>query len=135
MTKNLKLLPVILTLSIFGILQAAAQTNELKGRITGTVVDGNTKTIESATIALQRSKDSSVAKMSVADKTGKFEFDNIPAGVYFVSVAAVGHNKGFSDVFEINEANQNIVLKTIELTPQPKSIAGVTVTSKKPYIE
>jgi len=135
MTKNLKLLPVILTLSIFGILQAAAQTNELKGRITGTVVDGNTKTIESATIALQRSKDSTVAKMSVADKTGRFEFDNIPAGVYFVSVAAVGHNKGFSDVFEINESNQNIVLKTIELTPQPKSIAGVTVTSKKPFIE
>jgi hypothetical protein len=135
MTKNLKLLAVIMTLSISGIFQLAAQPGELKGKITGLVVDGNTKIIESATIALQRTKDSSVAKMSVADKTGKFEFDNIAAGAYFVSISAVGHNKGFSEIFEINEANQHIVLKTIELTPQAKSIAAVTVTSKKPFIE
>ncbi len=135
MTKHLRLLTVIFTLSIFGVLQLAAQTTEIKGKITGTVIDGNTKTIESATIALQRSKDSSVAKMSVADKTGKFEFENIPAGGYFVSISAVGHEKGFSEVFEINEANQHIVLETIELTPRAKSIAAVTVTSKKPFIE
>ena len=45
------------------------------GKVSGTVIDGNTKTIESATITLLRAKDSSVAKMSVADKTGKYEFD------------------------------------------------------------
>ena len=99
MRKNLRLLTVILNLSIFGVLQLAAQTIEVKGTITGTVVDGNTRTIESATIALQRSKDSTVTKMSVADKTGKFEFDNIPAGGYFVTISAVGHDKGFSEVF------------------------------------
>ena len=73
--------------------------------------------------------------MSVADKTGKFEFENIPAGSYFVSISAVGHNKGISEIFDINEANRNVILKTIELTPQAKSISGVTVTSKKPFIE
>ena len=135
MRKSLKVLTVILSVSIFCSFNLVAQTTDLKGKITGTVIDGNTKTIESATIALQRSKDSSVAKMSVADKTGKFEFDNISAGRYFVSISAVGHSKGFSEVFEINEVNQHIVLKTIELTPQAKSISGVTVTSKKPFIE
>ena len=66
-----------------------------KGKITGTVIDGNQKTIESATITLLRVKDSSVAKMSVADKTGKFEFENVSEGKYFVSISAVGTTKVF----------------------------------------
>lgn len=105
------------------------------GKITGTVIDGNTKTIESATITLLRAKDSSVAKISIADKTGKYEFDNVPEGQYLVSISAVGHSKGFSEIIEINSTNQSVSLKTIELVPQAKSISGVTVTAKKPLVE
>jgi len=42
------------------------------GKISGTVIDGSQKIIESSTITLLRVKDSSVAKMSFADKNGKF---------------------------------------------------------------
>jgi outer membrane receptor protein involved in Fe transport len=105
------------------------------GRVSGTVIDGSTKTIESATITLLRTKDSSVAKMAVADKTGKFEFDNISEGQYFVTISAVGHEKGRSEVFAITASNTAVVLKTIELIPLSKSIAGVTVSAKKPLIE
>jgi iron complex outermembrane recepter protein len=102
------------------------------GKVNGTVIDGSTKTVESATITLLRAKDSSVAKMSVADKAGKFIFEGIHDGKYLVSITAVGHQKGFSETFEISSANSTIVLKTIELVPQAKSIDGVTVNSKKP---
>jgi iron complex outermembrane recepter protein len=105
------------------------------GKITGTVIDGNTKTIESATITLLRAKDSSVAKMSVADKTGKYSFDNVTEGSYLVSISAVGHTKGFSETFEVNAANPAVTVKTIELVPVAKAVAGVTVTAKKPLIE
>ena len=70
MRKLKTLLAVVLTtlsLASFG------QSNS--GKVSGTVIDGSSKTIESATITLLRAKDSSVAKMSVADKTGKFVFD------------------------------------------------------------
>jgi len=110
-----------------------SQTNI--GKVNGTVIDGSTKTIESATITLLRAKDSSVAKMSVADKTGKFSFDLVPVGKYRVSISAVGHNKGFSELFEISAANPTVTLKTIELIPTAKSVGGVTVTAKKPLIE
>lgn len=129
MRKILSLLTVILTLSMVS--QAQTKT----GKISGTVIDGNVKTVESATITLLRVKDSSVAKMSVADKTGKFEFENVTEGLYVVSISAVGHEKGFSENVQINDANLLVVLKTIELVPQTKSIAGVTVVSKKPLIE
>jgi hypothetical protein len=105
------------------------------GRVSGTVVDGSAKTIESATITLLRAKDSSMAKMSVADRTGKFVFESINEGKYLVSITAVGHQKGYSEAFEISSATTSVVLKTIELIPQAKSIEGVTVSSKKPLIE
>ncbi len=105
------------------------------GRISGTIIDGNTKTIESATITLQRAKDSSLAKMSVADKNGHFNFESVPDGKYFVSVTAVGHNKGFSETIEINTANPSVELRTIELVPAAKNLGAVTVTAKKPLVE
>jgi hypothetical protein len=130
MRKLMTLLTVALTaLSLVSFAQVK------NGKVSGTVVDGSTKIVESATITLLRAKDSSVAKMSVADKTGKFSFDGIAEGSYLVSISAVGHQKGYSETFEVNAANSAVVLKTIELVPVAKSVAGVTVNSKKPLIE
>jgi len=130
MRKVLSLLTLSLT---FLSLVSYAQTT--KGRISGTVIDGSTKTIESATITLLKAKDSSVVKMSVADKTGKYEFENVAEGRYLVLISAVGHNKGFSETLEISAASPAVVVKTIELVPQAQAMSGVTVTAKKPAIE
>jgi len=105
------------------------------GKIAGTVIDGSQKTIESSTITLLRAKDSSVAKMGFADRSGRFQFENIPEGSYLVSVSAVGHQKGFSEAFAITADKPSIELKTIELLPQTKALSGVTVTTKKPLVE
>jgi iron complex outermembrane recepter protein len=129
MRKFLMLLTAALTITMF----SHAQTRT--GKVSGHVIDGNVKTIESATITLLRSKDSSVAKLSVANKEGNFVFENVADGKYFVSVTAVGHTKGFSEAFEITESNNSVKLKTIELVPAAKEMTGVTVVSKKPLIE
>lgn len=105
------------------------------GKVTGNVIDGNTKTVESATITLVRSKDSAVVKISVADKNGNFEFSGVGAGSYLVTVSAVGHTKGFSERFEISEAATSVTLKTIELVPAAKKMGEVTVTARKPLVE
>ena len=126
-----KMLSLLLIINIVFISQA--QTN--KGKIMGHVIDGNQKTIESATITLLKAKDSSVAKMGAASKDGNFEFDGIAEGKYLVTVSAIGHKKAFSDTFEINEANASVTLKTIELIPSSKDLAGVTITARKPLIE
>jgi iron complex outermembrane receptor protein len=105
------------------------------GKIKGTVIDGNAKTIESSTVTLLRPKDSSVAKMSVADKTGHFEFENVSEGTYVVSISAVGHQKGYSEVFEITSEKNSVELKPIQLVPLVKDMAGVTVSARKPLIE
>jgi hypothetical protein len=130
MRKLLILLTVALTT-----LSLASYAQAKGGKVSGTVIDGNTKTIESATITLVRAKDSSVAKISVADKTGKYIFDGVVDGSYFVAITAVGHQKGYSEVFEVSAVKADINLKTIELIPKTGEMGAVTVTAKKPLIE
>src|SRR6478735_5470156 len=81
------------------------------GKVNGTVIDGSQKTVEASTIALLRAKDSSTVKFTAADGNGKFAFDVISNGKYLVSVSAVGHQKGFSEVFEISDLHSAIELK------------------------
>src|SRR5215203_3676540 len=103
---------------------AKAQT--AGGKIKGQVIDSSQKAIGAATISLLNAKDSSVVKFLAADKTGNYQFENIPAGRYIISVSAVGHNKGYSEIVEIKTDETSNLLKTIELIPQPKGMAGVT---------
>src|SRR5947209_7302724 len=122
-------LVTMLTLGLASMAQTAAT-----GRISGSVVDGSQKIVESATISLLRAKDSASVKFSVADHNGKFGFEDIKEGTYLVSVTAVGHQKAYTPVFTISATNASVQLKTIELVPQPKALAGVTITGRKPFI-
>ncbi|HVT85401.1 MAG TPA: TonB-dependent receptor, partial [Chitinophagaceae bacterium] len=130
----MKKLAIILT-AAFGLLSFDSQSQMKYGRVYGSVIDGNTKTIEQATITLLRAKDSSIVKMAAADNTGKFTFDNVPDGRYLVSISAVGHQNGYSGVFEVTPSNSIVNLKTIELMQQQKSLSAVTIVAKKPLIE
>src|SRR5688572_16392999 len=112
---------------IFSI-SVVAQTNG--GRISGAVITGDQKALESATITLLKNHDSSVVKLSVADRSGKFEFDNIPEGKYLVLVSAVGYDSAYSGV-EISSTASDVNLKTIRLVPRTESLAGVVVTAKR----
>ncbi|RYF79531.1 MAG: TonB-dependent receptor, partial [Chitinophagaceae bacterium] len=56
-------------------------------------------------------------------------------GKYLVSVSAVGHQNGFSPVFELSASNESVQLGAIELIPQSKSLTGITVTARKPLVE
>ncbi|MBL0131821.1 MAG: hypothetical protein IPP43_12475 [Chitinophagaceae bacterium] len=52
---------ILLTITLSS-LSFVSQAQVNSGKVTGTVIDGNTKTIESATITLVRASDSSVVK-------------------------------------------------------------------------
>lgn len=129
---------ILFVILISGFLGLAGKTQEKlnsHGKITGTVIDGSQKTVESATIALLRAKDSSTVKFSVANKDGQFAFENIPDGKFLVLVTAVGHQKVYSDQFELSAANQQVQLKTLDLVPVDKSMGNITITAKRPFIE
>lgn len=129
MRKIITLQLAVLSLFFTGL----AQTKT--GKISGTIKDGGKKTIESATIMLLKASDSSTIKLTVANGEGQYQFDGLQTGQYLVAVTAVGHNKEYSKVVELTAPDQSVVLETIELVPVAKTIEGVVVTSKKPFIE
>jgi iron complex outermembrane recepter protein len=104
------------------------------GKISGNIVQ-NSKPAEGATVSLLRAKDSVTIKLSVVNKEGAYVFENIADGKYMVSATAVGHQRSVSKVFELSSSNPTVQLAEIHLVQDAKSLAGVTVTAKRPLIE
>jgi outer membrane receptor protein involved in Fe transport len=112
---------------------AGAQTKTAK--IQGTVTDVNGKVVESATISLMRKADSAVVKYAIADKNGRYEFENLTVGEYLLKVSAVGHTTFYTENITIDDLNATLSVKKVQLVPQTKDLSTVTVTAKKPFIE
>lgn len=111
---------------------ATAQTTG--GKIVGTVSTADQKPIEAATISLLKATDSSEVKISVSDQAGKFQFEDIPLGKYLVLVTAIGHQRAYLAA-ELSSARYPLQLAPIELADRTESMAGVTITAKRPPIE
>ncbi len=110
-----------------------AQTTETT--VSGSAVDTKNAPVESASISLMMQKDSSIIKIAVSNKEGKFSFSSIPFGNYFISISAVNFNTANSALFSISEKNTSFILNTFILPPMSKNLAAVVVTSRKPLIE
>jgi outer membrane receptor protein involved in Fe transport len=122
---------LILTISLISATNSFAQN---ASKITGQINDNTGKAIASATIMLQRAKDSSLAKTAVSNSTGSYEILLIKPGRYFVSASVAGMQKTSSAVFEVKE-DDNITAPLLTLQPTVKSLAGVTVSTAKPMVE
>ncbi|MBC7745184.1 MAG: carboxypeptidase regulatory-like domain-containing protein, partial [Flavobacterium sp.] len=123
---------IISTIMFFAI-KGMAQTIETS--VSGSVVDTKNTPVESATISLMKSKDSSVIKIAVSNKAGKFSFTGIPYGNYFITVSSVNFNTVNSGIFPISENNTSALLDALILQLVPKNLDAVVITSKKPLIE
>ncbi len=111
-----------------------AQT-KINSKITGKVVDASTqKPVEYATITISDSKSKPI-NGGVTDTKGVFTIQNIPAGVYTVTIDFIGYKIFRQDNVEVTDQKKNISLNTIELTASKETLASVTVTSKSPIIE
>lgn len=103
-------------------------------KITGTVKDEQEKSVSGASVSLKNAKDSSIVKLGVSSTTGNYEFVNIPAGKYFVSVSHVGKMTQNSASIDVSGTG-DIAVPGIILSKVPANLKAVVVTSKKPMIE
>jgi iron complex outermembrane receptor protein len=130
----MKMLIKILTVLVMcgSLLTSYAQTGT--GKVAGKVGDANQSNLNSASISLLRAKDSSIIKMSVAGKEGRFEFENVPAGKYLLMATAVGHVKKYSKPFDLTDG-ATVEAETIVLAQVTKELGAVTVTASRPPVE
>src|SRR6186997_1725536 len=105
------------------------------GKISGVVTDESQKPLQSVSVSLLRAKDSSLVKIAVTNKEGKYEFENINEGKFLLLVSSVGFQKNFGQSLEITSENSTFIAEAIKLSADAKSMQEVTVTAKKPFIE
>eukprot|EP01136_Pigoraptor_vietnamica_P014894 Opistho-1_new@57504 len=129
-----KIVATLTALGIMGISFVGHAQTAASGKVSGTVTSSQ-KTVESASVGVLRAKDSSVAKLGVSDKTGRFEVEKLAEGKYLVVIQAVGHAKYYSESFSISAATPEYTLKTVALTAASKKLEDVTVVSKRPFVE
>ena len=103
-------------------------------RITGNIYDPSNKGMGNVTVTLLRSKDSSLAKMAVTDKSGHYEIINIKEGNYFIVATFVGYEKKLSDPIEIKNEG-TVEVPAITLQEAAKGLSGVTVQARRPLVE
>lgn len=127
MRQLLNLLTAI-SISIVSLAQTTA-------KVTGTIKVSNQQIIDAATISLFNSKDSTLVKTTVTDRDGNFLFENIQEGHYIVSAGSIGYKTAYSRSFILSDTHPSVSLGVLQLIPVDKDLKGVTVTSKKPFIE
>src|ERR1044071_7128487 len=86
------------------------------GKISGTITDELQKQLPAVSVSLLRAKDSSLVKIAITDKEGKYEFEKIKEGKYLLSISSVGFQKRFGQSFEINSDNSTVQVEAIKLS-------------------
>jgi hypothetical protein len=125
---------VILFLNFLLFVTTASIAQTQSGSITGRITDGgDQKIIDAATVSLYKASDSSLVKISIADKEGNFDFQHVAAGKYYLLATSIGHLATYSSTITV--ADKNINAGVLKLNNEIKTLKGITVTAKKPFIE
>lgn len=77
--------------------------------------------------------DSSLVKVQVSDKVGQVEFITLNGGQYIAIVSHIGYQSIAKNVYLTQHTE--IATHTITLQPIVGEIGGVTITTKKPFVE
>jgi len=110
---------------------ACAQT----GRIQGVIKDSGGRTVQFANVLLVKSSDSSLVKGMIADSAGKYFFDQIGVGKYYITASVSGMEQGRTKEFEISAEKKELDLGALSLARTDRQLNQVTVMAKKPMFE
>ena len=128
----------LLSLTLFCLLTGGAVYAQEKPTtivINGVVIDEQNKPVDYATVSLFKAIDSVLVKTAVTDPNGKFQFQNINAGTYFIKTNMMGFVANRTNPFSLSTSNLNHNLPDIKLKANSKTLNAISVTATKPLIE
>ncbi len=121
----MKLSTYITFLLLCGILSGKAQNT-----ITGTIKETNERVLEFANVVLYNSDAKDVVKGVISNEEGRYFFEDVASGTYYIEVSTLGFKTTTSEVFEL------LGNKTLDFTLEEETqvLNEVVVKSKRPVI-
>jgi len=121
----------LLTFLLLAFNRASAQT----GTVQGTIKDAGGKPVQYANVLLLKSFDSSLVKGMISDSLGKYSFENIEKGKYYITASFTGMKQAFTEIFEISSDKNEIDQGILYFMNNDLQLKEVTVAVKKPMFE
>jgi iron complex outermembrane receptor protein len=122
---------LVFTASFRGYSQQVADSSML---IEGRVVDNAGQPVPSVSVSLVSAADSSVIKLSMTDAAGIYRLEYLREGSYVISVHGFGYLFYFSSPFR-TQGGGMVLREDVVLTADPRMLAEVSVTARKPLVE
>jgi hypothetical protein len=128
--KNMK--KILFTLSV---LLCAFTAYAQKMMINGVVIDSAGKALESASLVLMNSNDSSLVAFGRSKPDGTFLLRNVPiGGIYTLKITFVGYEPYLQDINKESQKDK-LDLGGIRMTPLSKMLDAATVTAERDPIK
>ena len=102
--------------------------------VSGIVNDGEGKPVAQATVSLLMLPDSAIAKNTLTDHNGRYQFAAVKKGKYLVTVSSLGYNYQIGGVVNATGTGK-LTMPAIGLVKTTANLENITVTSKKPLVE
>ncbi|MBC9934899.1 outer membrane beta-barrel protein [Chitinophaga qingshengii] len=106
-----------------------------KGEISGVVTDSAGSKRSGVGLGLLKAADSSAIKFAVTDEAGRYRFENVAGGDYYIAAMNGGGTKIVSSRLTVSDARSLVNVPDITLSLPPRELATVTVAGQKPLIE
>ncbi|MFI5203173.1 MAG: outer membrane beta-barrel protein [Flavobacteriales bacterium] len=103
------------------------------GTISGVSFGDDNAPVSFAVVLLKNKSDSLLFKGEQSDEQGRFLFEQVPPGSYFLLIQAAGVQTRVVDSIHITETNSTVDLGKITLHPQ--ELDAVQIIADKPFIE
>jgi outer membrane receptor protein involved in Fe transport len=106
-----------------------------RGTIQGLIRDTGNRSVPYANVLLLKFPDSSLVRGIIADSLGKYVFDHISEGEYFISISQMGFDIVYSELISINRGKHEIDEGIIHLSLINHQLKEITVSARKPMFE
>ncbi len=131
-----KILTVAMILLLSTLNISVAQPKNVKGKISGTIVDAKSGSpLASATIQIYSAKDSSLVTGGASESNGEFLITDVPVGVYDIKVSYIGYNTAVIKNIMITGKTPDVNLGTIKLEVSSEVTEEIEVTSEIPVMK
>ncbi|MEN2489333.1 TonB-dependent receptor [Flavobacterium sp. B11] len=115
---------------------AVAQSSNAKAKITGKVIDSETKVpIEMAIVSVFRTGESKPFNGQTTDQNGMFSIDNLQTGEYRITIDFISYKEIVYNAVKVNTSGNSINLGNIQLVPSSNQLDEVKIVSKTQTVQ